>query len=252
MQYLKNEEKFYNQQGSEILKSKESLIVNSPYSFLAGSSIAFDYAMKLIGDIEGKKVLDYGCGSGWLSTYLAKMRTMVYGFDISSKLIEVGIKRAEINGVTERIKLKRMIAEKLNYPDNFFDVVIGISILHHIDLVRGGKELHRVMKGGGKAIFIEPLGENIFLNFIRDFIGRKILKKRTEYEHPLHYKDLEKLKPYFNYIKFNEFQLFGVLERYIGYKMANFLKLDKIDILLLNKFPYFKKFCRLIVIQLIK
>ncbi len=95
--------------------------------------------MKSIGDVAGKKILDYGCGSGWLAVHLAKLGAEAYGFDISSKLIEVGEKRAEANGVNDRVKLKKMIAEKLDYPDEFFDIVVGISILHHIDLMRGGR-----------------------------------------------------------------------------------------------------------------
>ena len=48
-------------------------------------------------------------------------------------MVEVGIKRVEVNGVAERAKLQKMIAEELNYLDEFFDTVIGISILHHIE-----------------------------------------------------------------------------------------------------------------------
>lgn len=137
LKHLINEESFFDQQGLNILRSQENLVLDDPLRFLAGSSIAFDYSMKLIGDVTGRRVLDYGCGSGWLAVYLAKMGAEAYGFDISSKLVEVGIKRAEVNGVAERVKLQKMMAEELNYPDEFFDTVIGISILHHIDLVRG-------------------------------------------------------------------------------------------------------------------
>ncbi len=108
------------------------------------------------------------------------------------------------------------------------------------------------MKKGAKAVFIEPLGENVVLNFIRDFIERRIRGVRTEDEHPLLYKDIKGLRPYFNDVTYAEFQLLGMLERVIGYQKAGSLRLDSIDGWVLVKFPFLKRFCRLVVISLRK
>jgi len=247
---LSHEEKFFDQQGKEMLENKNSLIVKDPHDFLAGTTVAFNYFMDLLGDVSDKKILDYGCGSGWLATYLAQKGAQVHGFDISSKLIDVGIKRARENGVGQQVILKKMSAEDLDYPDDFFDLVVGISILHHVDYNLAGQELKRVMKNGSRALFIEPLGENILLNFIRDFVEQKIRGVRTEDEHPLRYQDLNILRNYFNDLLCREFQLLGTLERLIGNKKAKRLKLDVIDNFILRRFSFLKKLCRVVVISL--
>jgi ubiquinone/menaquinone biosynthesis C-methylase UbiE len=249
---LRNESKFFDRKSIALLEKGDSLDVSDPLRFLAGSSIAFQYATGLIGDVSGKNVLDYGCGSAWLAVHLAKMGGMVYGFDISSKSIETGIRRTEVNGVAEKVKLQRMAAEELKYSDAFFDIVIGISILHHIDLRQGIRELSRIMKKGAKAVFLEPLGENILLNLVRDFVEFRIRRRRTRDEHPLLYKDLKILKPCFQTVQYREFQLLGGLERIIGYEKAKLLRLDSVDGWLLDRFPPLRRFCRLIVICLDK
>jgi 2-polyprenyl-6-hydroxyphenyl methylase/3-demethylubiquinone-9 3-methyltransferase len=85
--------------------------------------------MERIGSVKGKKVLDYGCGSGWLGVYLAKQGARVEGFDVSGRLVEVASLRAEVNGVSHACIFRKMIAEDLEYPDQSFDLVVGISIL---------------------------------------------------------------------------------------------------------------------------
>jgi SAM-dependent methyltransferase len=60
---------------------------------------------------------------------------------------------------------------KMDYADNTFDVVFGFFILHHLqDLALGGSELYRVLKSGGKAVFLENWSGNPLLMFIRTFI----------------------------------------------------------------------------------
>lgn len=46
------------------------------------------------------------------------------------------------------------------FPDRSFDVVVGRSILHHLELPLAYKEILRVLRPGGRAIFMEPLGDN--------------------------------------------------------------------------------------------
>jgi len=129
------EEEFYDSVAQRLL-STEDLIVQEPARFLAGSMDAFRCMMEKIGPVNGKKVLDYGYGSGWLGVYLAKQEAQVEGFDISGKLIEVASLRAEVNGVSHSCKFRKMMAEDLEYPDQSFELVVGISILYHVELGR--------------------------------------------------------------------------------------------------------------------
>jgi len=53
----------------------------------------YTYAVTGLGDIKGKMVLDFGCGTGWFFVILAKRGALVEGIDISSIEIEVAEKR---------------------------------------------------------------------------------------------------------------------------------------------------------------
>ena len=53
-----------------------------------------------------------------------------------------------------------MDAHELEFPSSSVDVVVGRAILHHLDFGVALKEIRRVLRPGGKAIFIEPLGDN--------------------------------------------------------------------------------------------
>ncbi len=137
---LQREEQFWDTVGKQWISEMDDgkLLVGDARRFLSGTTVAFEHMMMEMGSLEGQRVLDYGCGSGWFSTYLAQRGALVEGFDISGQLVELGMKRARVNGVGDRVRLDRMIAEELRFPDNHFDRVAGISILHHISLDEGG------------------------------------------------------------------------------------------------------------------
>jgi SAM-dependent methyltransferase len=102
-----------------------------------------------------KRVLDLGCGSGRHLVYLAKHGFEVYGIDIS----ETGIKLSKEWLKEENLKANLKIGDiykKLPYPNNFFDAIISVQVLHHnkIEKIRKAiKEIERVLKPGG-LIFI--------------------------------------------------------------------------------------------------
>lgn len=155
-----------------------------------------------------RSVLEYGCGVGNFTFELAAMGARVTGIDISPKAIDVAKGRAEQHGV-EGIAFHVMDAENMDFPDASFDVVIGSAILHHLDLKRSAEEILRVLRPGGKALFIEPLGHNPALNMFR-FLTPKM---RTDDEHPLLAKDLAYLEELMGGAKYTYFHMltFGAL-----------------------------------------
>jgi len=61
-------------------------------------------------------------------------------------------------------------AEDLPYPDDTFDLVIGFGVIHHvIKYQRASSQLKRILRPGGKAIFIETLWDNPAINLVRRF-----------------------------------------------------------------------------------
>lgn len=246
------EEDFYDATAEQFLGKDFS--VEEPSRFLAGSMDAFRYMLQRMGSVQDKRVLDYGHGSGWLGVYLAKQGAQVDGFDISAKLVEVANARAQANGVSHICTFRKSAAEKLEYPDEHFDLVVGVSILHHVELSRSTQELQRVMKRGTIALFIEPLGENAILDWFRDkvFNVHHGLKKEKSTEHPLTYNDIHAIGSNFAEYHWKEFQLLSMVRRFIGDRIIEAIGLPKFDERIMQKFPSLKRLCRLVVIELWK
>jgi 2-polyprenyl-3-methyl-5-hydroxy-6-metoxy-1,4-benzoquinol methylase len=143
--------------------------------------------MEMLGDLRGKRVLEYGCGEGWITRDLAAKGATVEAFDVSPQAVENTKSVLAKAGLLERCTVRTMPAEQLDYPDATFDVAIGFAIIHHLDLGRAFAELHRVMKPGGLSYFAEPLGTNPLINIYR----RMTPQFRTVDERPLYLKEMQ-------------------------------------------------------------
>jgi SAM-dependent methyltransferase len=111
---------------------------------------------------QNKHVLDYACGFGHWSIYYALTGArQVSGFDLSEEAIRRGSERVASQGLSDRVMLTQMDASRLTFPDQMFDIVIGVGVLHHTIKYPGIFEhLHRVMKPGAQAFFLEGLADN--------------------------------------------------------------------------------------------
>ena len=141
-----------------------------------------EYAFHLLGDIRGKTVLEYGCGDGANMVVLSRRGARVIGLDISSEMLALAKQRVIANQCNGTM-LVLGSAHALPLPDASVDVVFGISILHHLDLEIASREVHRVLKEGGRAIFLEPLRNSRLLTQMR-----RLLPKRagaSPFERPL-------------------------------------------------------------------
>jgi len=96
-----------------------------------------------------RTLLDAGCGEGIYATLFAAIGFKVAGFDISPKSVEISRRLATANGFSGSTRFSVQAAEHLNYPDDSFDVVVGVDILHHVEVVPSVAELLRVLRPGG-------------------------------------------------------------------------------------------------------
>jgi len=130
-------------------------------------------ALEIVAEegVEGKQLLDYCCGRGKWSMHWATLGAEVHGFDISESAITYARTRAAANGLTARFDLAD--ARRLPYPDESFDVIVGIGALEHTIKYEGsGAEARRVLRKGGLAVFTENLGQNPIINLARRFTMR--------------------------------------------------------------------------------
>jgi len=112
----------------------------------------FDPAiLKLLGDAEGKRVLDLGCGNGYFAVLLAKRGARVVGVDVSERMIAIakghaprGLGIGYLAGNISDIGIK----------GGSFDCIISNMAFHNIaDIGSTAEECARVLKRDGKLIF---------------------------------------------------------------------------------------------------
>jgi SAM-dependent methyltransferase len=99
---------------------------------------------------RGKRVLEIGVGLGADHQRFAESGADLYGIDLTERAVDHTRRRlADFQLVS---KLGVGDAERLGFPDNFFDVVFSWGVLHHTpDTQRAVAEVHRVLKPGGTA-----------------------------------------------------------------------------------------------------
>jgi ubiquinone/menaquinone biosynthesis C-methylase UbiE len=101
-------------------------------------------ALKALGSVKGKRVLDLGCGTGIISLKLKKRGAKVSGIDLSPDMIEIA--RSYAKG----IEFKVGPAEKLPYKAGYFDATLALLVFDYIkDIDRALREVWRVTKRGG-------------------------------------------------------------------------------------------------------
>lgn len=229
----------------------ESLVVASPsFEAYAAKTATFAGVTEFLGDMRGKEVLEYGCGLGLLSTLLARSGANVSTFDLSPSSIATARLRAEVNGVADGIEFSVAPGERLPYADDTFDVIFGKAILHHLDVEQGWGELHRVLKPGGRAAFVEPMGMNPILNFVREHVPYRHKNPRGADE-PLTYAEIHAWGRGYSSFEYQEIQLLSMLERLLGFN-KRLSALRRADAFLLRHVPPLRRYCRYVVLKLVK
>ena len=100
---------------------------------------------------KGLRVLEIGCGMGTDGAQFAKAGADYTGVDLTEAAIELSRKRFELFGLRGAFRVAD--AENLDFTDESFDLVYSHGVLHHTpDTARAVREIHRVLKPGGRAI----------------------------------------------------------------------------------------------------
>lgn len=196
---------------------------------------------------NGKRLLEYGCGTGSDSPFWVKSGATVTGIDVSPE----AIKKARANAIREGVTVDYhvMDAEELQFANGSFDVVVGSGILHHLDSRASYAEISRILEKHGHAVFVEPLGHNALINLYRKCTP----SLRTEDEHPLLLEDLQLARSYFDNVEARFFSLFTLLavpfRNIVGFhRLVNIL--NRIDEIVFLMFPFITKYAWMVVLHL--
>lgn len=202
----------------------------APYEFwlsTCGLHDFYAYARDLLGPLEGRRIVDCGCGIGNTAIMFARRGATVQGFDVDDAVLAEARQIAEDNDVS--IEYSKQWFETIDYPDASFDLAFGSCVIHHVDVEKAAQQLGRVLRPGGKAVFIENSNRNPLLMLARSrVVGRFGVPKYgdDEEEHPLRDDEIERLRQAFPgriTVHFPALVLFRLLDFYVFRRRSRLL-----------------------------
>lgn len=141
------------------------------------------YAFYLFDEIVGKRVLDFGCGSGENIAPLLARGAKVIAVDLSEDLIKLAQKRVAITGQDGECRFAVASAYDVPLADGVVDAILCSSLLHHLTIPRAMLEMRRLLKPGGIAIIKEPIRFSKTFAVLRSLFPAR--EDISEDEHPL-------------------------------------------------------------------
>lgn len=157
----------------------------------------------LSNDDSNIKILDCGCGTGFLLKDLDKLYKSSYGLDISYDML----KKAQEDVHESNIIMGD--AETLPFSEKSFDAVVCRGSLHHLPFPQKALyEIHKSLKKGGSLVLSEPCIDSIIIRLLR-----KILYKKSDRFRKGH--SVFKLRDLENFLKISGFDIEKV--KYFGF-----------------------------------
>jgi ubiquinone/menaquinone biosynthesis C-methylase UbiE len=107
--------------------------------------------LEILGNLKGKKLLDCGCGSGYLTHELAETAEKVVGTDFSQNFIELcQEKYSHQKNLDFQI---HDVTQKMNFEDKSFDIVLSKMVLQYVEtLTVFAEESARVITDDGRIV----------------------------------------------------------------------------------------------------
>jgi SAM-dependent methyltransferase len=211
-----------------------------------------EYAFHLLGDLTGRTVLDYGCGDGENLPPMVRRGARVIGLELSDALIGVARKRLDLHGMRHGVHFLQSSAHDIALPDNSVDIVLGIAILHHLDLGLASREVHRVLRPGGRAIFQEPVRDSKLMQRLRRMVPYQ-QKDVSPYERPLTEAELRQFAAPFSAFRSRAFWLpFVSLAFVVPALQPQIMRLSRVDRALLDAAPFLGRYAGIRVFEVTK
>src|SRR3989339_710039 len=182
--------KKYQERGAcHIKETKKSI-----FHFNAVQQARFDLILKHLDSIQGKTVLDLGCGDGALTSFICQKGAKVIGLDNQ----ELGLKFAKEFLKSQGLEAELILASvyETTLPDGSVDFVVASEVIEHVaEPNKLLKEAKRVLKPGGAIIIStpyrlteKPMDSNHYKEFypgeIKELVGAYFTEVEVKETHP--------------------------------------------------------------------
>lgn len=219
------------------------------YTVLKESGInkdMYNTQLNWIGDVNGKKVLDFGCYSGNSISYkMAKFADYYLGIDLSEPAI-TELKNELNKRGSKNAKLVVVDILSKDFKEKDFDIVYAQGVLHHFKYIEVIlKKLQAIVKPGGIIVTNDPLNTALTSRIARRIYHRYRIDK--DWEWPFNDKTFVKMREYFDIAKVQGFMgyakwsiPFAMINKEFGIRLAK--NFHEYDLNVANKIG--KELCR--------
>ncbi len=141
---------------------RDSLLFRRPFHSGDDSQIRLSGLANVLQHLDlhnGARVLDFGCGTGWVSRALAYMGADVVGVDVSANVLDTARSYLARDPLAADLKVefRTFDSHRLPADDASMDRIVSFDAFHHVlDQAATLAEMARVLKPGGIAVFHEP------------------------------------------------------------------------------------------------
>jgi len=157
-----------------------------------GASDSLGPLLRHYGSLEGKRVLDFGCGCGGQTAWLAKQAAEVVGCDVADHYIRQSRALAEKLAINN-LSFELTDGRRLPFDDSSFDLVLSVDAFEHVSApLENLSEIRRVLRPGGALItrfgplFRGPRGYHLMavtqVPFAHHFFGLRAVLELMEHK----------------------------------------------------------------------
>lgn len=205
-----------------------------------------EYFYHLLSPLAGKSTLEIACGNGIDASITAHNGAQVHAYDVSPMAVELTRRRAEVNGVIERVELEVAGCFGQAFAGQKFDVITGYATLHHLPLANFGEEIYERLNVGGVAVFAEPVINSPMLQRLRNLIPYRPGGELTEDEQSLNDGDISRLAKPFDRFTQRHFQCVSRIWPMFPHRGKLVARLHRLDAKLMKVRPL-RRFASVIV-----
>ena len=118
-----------------------------PEGWFYNEMLEMPSTLELLGSVKGKKVLDFGCGTGIYTKILKKKGAKIKGFDISPEMLKIA------KEWVPNVELKKGSRYNIPFKEKFDIVVASLVLGYFSDWDKVLKQVRSVLKKGGYFVF---------------------------------------------------------------------------------------------------